>query len=84
MTLRSNTYAGVGRRDGDIESFTSLQYQIEREHIPAGAEGPAERNSNQALVLGYAWNLRRLDSVLLPSRGYAITAQISGAPGRVS
>ncbi|MET0508428.1 MAG: autotransporter assembly complex family protein [Burkholderiaceae bacterium] len=79
LTLRANTYAGVGRREGDIESFTSLQHQIEREQIPAGVEGPAEENSNRALVLGHAWNLRRLDSVVLPSRGYAITAQISGA-----
>ena len=78
-TLRSNSYVGLGRRYGDIESFTSLQYQIERERIPAGPEGPGERNANHALVLGYAWNLRRLDSVLMPSRGHAITAQISGA-----
>ena len=64
VTLRSNTYAGIGRRHGDIESFTSLQYQVERERIPAGPAGPGERNSQQALVLGHAWNLRRLDSSL--------------------
>ncbi|MGE0797470.1 MAG: autotransporter assembly complex family protein [Lautropia sp.] len=79
VTLRSNTYAGFGHREDDIESFTSLQYQVERETIPAGANGPGERNSQQALVLGYAWNLRRLDFQLAPTRGYAITAQISGA-----
>ena len=78
-TLRSNTYAGIGKREGDIESFTSLQYQIERERIPAGPDGPEERNSQRALVLGKAWNLRRLDSALDPSRGYAISAQLSGA-----
>ncbi len=79
VTLRSNTYAGIGRRHGDIESFTSLQYQVERERIPAGPAGPGERNSQQALVLGHAWNLRRLDSSLDPTRGYAISAQVSGA-----
>lgn len=83
VTLRSNSYVGLGRRYGDIESFTSVQYQIERERIPAGPEGPGERNSNSALVLGYAWNLRRLDSTLMPSSGYAITAQISGARERL-
>lgn len=83
-TLRSNSYIGLGRRRGDIESFTSLQYQIESERIPAGPEGPGERNANRALVLGYAWNLRRLDSVLMPSRGHAITAQISGARAGVA
>ena len=39
VTLRSNTYAGVGKREGAIESFTSLQYQIEQERIAAGADG---------------------------------------------
>lgn len=79
VTLRSNTYAGVGRRYEDIDSFTSLQYQIERERIPAGPAGPGERDSQRALVLGYAWNLRRLDSLVDPRSGYAVSAQISGA-----
>ena len=79
VTLRSNTYAGIGKREGDIESFTSLQYQIERERIGAGDGSPEERNSQRALVLGKSWTLRRLDSTVAPQDGYAISAQISGA-----
>ncbi|NLD54857.1 MAG: outer membrane protein assembly factor [Burkholderiaceae bacterium] len=83
VTLRSNTYVGFGRRDGDIESFTSLQYQIERERIPAGPFGPAERNSLSALVLGKSWTLRRVDSALDPRDGYAVSLQVSGARDEV-
>ncbi len=83
VSLRSNTYAGIGKREGDIDSFTSLQYQVERERIPAGAAGPEERNSQQALVLGKSWNLRRVDSTLDPREGYAISAQLSGARGGI-
>ena len=32
-----------------------------------------------ALVLGQSWSLRRLDSAVDPRKGYAITAQLSGA-----
>jgi translocation and assembly module TamA len=78
-TLRSNTYAGFGRRAGAIESFTSLQYQIENESIPAGAGLPAERNHLRALVLGKAWDLTRLDNTLDPRAGYALNLQVSGA-----
>ena len=79
VSLRSNTYAGVGKREGDIDSFTSLQYQIESEKIRGGPAVPEDRNTQRALVLGKAWNLRRVDSTLDPREGYAISAQISGA-----
>ncbi len=79
VTLRSNTYVGFGKREGDIESFTSLQYQIEREKIPAGPFGPGERNALHALVLGKSWTLRRVDSALDPRDGYAVSLQVSGA-----
>jgi translocation and assembly module TamA len=78
-TLRSNTYAGFGRRAGHIESFTSLQYQFESERIPAGAGMPAERNTLRALVLGKAWDLTKLDNTLDPREGYALSLQVSGA-----
>jgi translocation and assembly module TamA len=78
VTLRSNTYAGIGKRDGAIESFTSLQYQIEQQRIDA-ADGLEERTSQHALVLGKSWNLRRLDSTVTPTEGYALSAQVSGA-----
>ncbi len=79
LTSRSNTYAGVGKREGDIDSFTSLQYQLENEKIRASASLPEERNTQQALVLGKVWNLRRVDSTVDPRDGYAISAQLSGA-----
>jgi translocation and assembly module TamA len=78
-TLRSNTYAGFGRRSGSIEAFTSLQYQFESERIPAGNGLPAERNTLRALVLGKAWDLTRLDNTLDPRNGYALNLQVSGA-----
>jgi translocation and assembly module TamA len=83
VTLRSDSYVGFGKREGDIESFTSLQYLIERESIPAGPFGPSERNSLHALVLGKSWTLRRVDSALDPRDGYAVTLQISGARDEV-
>jgi len=78
-TLRSNTYAGFGRRAGHIEAFTSLQNQFESERIPAGHGLPAERNTLRALVLGKAWDLTRLDNTLDPRDGYALNLQVSGA-----
>lgn len=79
VNVRSNTYVGIGKREGDIDSFTSLQYQIENEKVIQGAGLPDERNSNKALVVGKAWNLRRMDSALNPTDGYAVSFQISGA-----
>ena len=77
VTLRSNTYAGFGRRDGDIESFTSLQYQVERERIRAAAAA-----STNGLADGAGLGRRGLcagSTELDPRKGYAITAQLSGA-----
>ncbi len=75
ITTRSNTYFGRGRRVGDIESFTSLQYQIDQQRlVPSG-----QVTSQRALVLGHSWNLRRLDSTVDPRIGYTISAQVSGA-----
>ncbi len=79
VDVRSNTYVGIGKREGDIDSFTSLQYQLENEKVIQGAGLPDERSSHKALVLGKAWTLRRVDSVLNPTDGYAVSFQISGA-----
>jgi len=79
VTVRGNTYAGIGKREGDIDSFTSLQYQVENEKIILGGGQPDERNSHKALVLGKAWNLRRVDSTIDPRDGYSVSAQFSGA-----
>lgn len=78
-TLASNTYVGLGRRDGDIESFTSLQFQFERESVSPGAGAPTRDDSKHALVLGHAWDLARFDSRLDPTRGYGLSLQVSGA-----
>ncbi len=78
-TLASNSYVGLGRRDGDIESFTSLQFQFERESVSPGAGAPTLDDSKHALVLGHAWDLTRFDSRLDPTRGYGLSLQVSGA-----
>ena len=79
VDVRSNTYVGIGKREGDIDSFISVQYQVENEKVIQGDGLPDERNSHKALVLGKAWNLRRVDSTLNPTDGYAVSLQISGA-----
>ena len=80
ISTRSNTYFGRGKVNGDIKSFTSLQYQVERKRlVPSG-----QVTSLSALVLGYSWNLRRLDSTVDPRKGYTVSAQISGAKGGVA
>ncbi len=78
-TTRGNTYIGRGRRVGNIENFLSVQYQLESLRI-AGNERRAEQlDSRQALVLGYSWNKRSLDSTVDPGDGYTFSAQLSGA-----
>lgn len=79
VTTRSNTYAGIGRQKGDIESFTSVQFQFEQERLDAGNGLAAEESTNRALVLGQAWGLTRVDSALDPRSGHVINLQLSGA-----
>lgn len=78
-TVRTNTYVGRGRRLGETETFLSLQYQVEQVRLDATAGAAATTDSRRALVLGYSWNRRRVDSVVDPRRGYTISAQVSGA-----
>ena len=77
--VRSNVYFGRGRRIGDTESFLSLQDQNERLRIDGTADMPGSSDSRRALVLGYTWSRRRLDSVVDPRHGYTLSAQLSGA-----
>ncbi|MFK7964688.1 MAG: autotransporter assembly complex family protein [Burkholderiaceae bacterium] len=79
ISTASNTYVGRGRRVGTIETFLSVQYQTEQQRIAAGSGAQGRTFSQSALVLGYSWNLRRLDSTIDPRDGYTISAQISGA-----
>ncbi|MGH1359078.1 MAG: autotransporter assembly complex protein TamA [Burkholderiaceae bacterium] len=79
VSSSSNTYIGRGRRIGNIETFLSLQFQTEEQKISPGSDSEGRVFSQKALVLGYSWNLRRLDSTIDPRRGYTISAQLSGA-----
>lgn len=79
ISTSSNSYFGRGRRVGTIETFLSLQYQTEQQRIVAGSGAEGRTFSQSALVLGYSWNLRRLDSTVDPRSGYTISAQLSGA-----
>lgn len=79
LTDKNTLYFGRGGRRDDIEYFLSLQYQTERRTVDVGRGLQAETGRSQALTLGYAWALRRLDSVLDPRDGYTISAQLSGA-----
>jgi len=79
ISTSSNSYLGRGRRVGTIESFLSVQYQTEQQRIAAGSGALGRTFSQSALVVGYSWNLRRLDSTIDPRKGYTISAQLSGA-----
>jgi translocation and assembly module TamA len=75
LTDKQTVFVGEGKHAEDIESFVSLQYQVEKRELPLLAG--VDRRS--ALTLGYAWNRRRLDSPIDPRSGYSISAQVSGA-----
>lgn len=78
LVQRATAFVGRGRKEGDIESFTSLQYQFEYQTVATGTGVPI-RDPRAALTAGYAWNLRRLDSRVDPRDGYTISAQASAA-----
>ena len=75
---RDTVYIGRGRRLNNLESFTSLQYQYERKVIET-SPGVRTGDSIRALMLGYSWNYRVLDSRIDPRSGYTVSAQFSGA-----
>ncbi len=75
-------HVGRGRRLGDIEYFASLTYQVDREIVSEGlrsGRAVISRTDQRALVPGYSWNVRRVDSRIYPTRGYTFNAQVSGA-----
>ena len=74
----STFFVGRGRRTERIESFTSLQYQVESQTLDAAA-GSELTAHNRALTLGYSWNYRALDSRIDPRSGTTVSAQVSGA-----
>lgn len=79
LTDKNTLYFGRGGRRDDLEHFVSLQYQTEHSAVDPGQGADARTAKRQALTLGYAWALRRLDSRVDPRRGYTISAQVSGA-----
>lgn len=74
LTDRQTVLVGRGKRGEEIDHFLSLQYQTEQRTVPLDPE----TDRRQAFTLGYAWNLRRVDSQVDPRRGYTISAQVSG------
>lgn len=77
LTDKNTLYLGRGWRGDETETFLSLQYQTERSAIDIGAD--LWTDHKQALTLGYAWSLRRLDSRIDPRDGYTVSTQLSGA-----
>ncbi len=77
--LRATTYAGIGQRRIDGDGFLSLTHQSEIRRLEAGEGLPVDRDSRVAWVLGYTHTLSRVDSVVDPRRGYALSGQLSGA-----
>jgi len=78
LTDSGSVFGSRNRRRDDIETATSLQYQIERQNI-VFAPGDERTYDNQAVVLGYSWTQRKLDSPINPTKGYITTVQVSGA-----
>ncbi|MCA3179702.1 MAG: autotransporter assembly complex protein TamA [Burkholderiales bacterium] len=74
----ASLFVSRNRRRGDVETALSLQAQAERQNV---VFGPADERlyENRALVLGYSWTQRKLDSPIYPTRGYIVTGQLSGA-----
>jgi len=73
-----SVFAARLRRRGNIETGWSLQYQAERQNI-VYSPGVEEFYRNRALVLGWSWTIRDLDSPLAPTRGTIASLQLSGA-----
>ena len=76
LTSTDTVYFGRGKRADEIEYFLSLQYQSEHRSVEADPEPITDQR--QALSLGYAWLLRRVDSRVDPRTGYTVSAQASG------
>jgi translocation and assembly module TamA len=70
------------RRRGNIETGWSMQYQDERQNI-VYSPGVEDFYRNRALVLGWSWTIRDLDSPLAPTRGTIASLQLSGASDSV-
>ena len=61
-------FASHNRRRGDIETAVSLQYQFETQSVVFDPD-VRQTYDNRAMVLGYSWTQRRLDSPIFPTKG---------------
>ena len=74
LTTRSQSLGAQRQRiDGPIETTQFLDFINEQQQITGGPV-----SSSMALMPGYSWTRRRLDSTLDPRRGNLLNAQISG------
>lgn len=74
LTTRSQSLGAQRQRiDGPIETVQSLDFINEQQQVTGGSV-----SSNMALMPGFSWTRRRLDSTLDPRRGNLLNAQISG------
>jgi translocation and assembly module TamA len=73
-----SVFVSRNRRRGNIETALSLQFQAERQNV-VFAPGSELLYDNRALVLGWSWTQRSLDSPIFPTRGYVLSGQLSGA-----
>lgn len=61
--------------DKTNEQVWGMSYLTERQRI-----AESEPNNRQALVASYSYTQRRLDNLILPSRGYVATLELAGGP----
>jgi translocation and assembly module TamA len=78
ITNSTSLFVSRGRRIGDYDHAVSLQYQYEIQNV-VFSDTLQTNDTSQAVVLGYSATLRRLDSLVNPTRGYIVTGQVSGA-----
>lgn len=74
----SQVFVARLQRDGPIERGWSLSRQDELQGI-GWASGGDRRDRNAAVVLGWNWSLRDLDSPVFPTQGKALNLQLSVA-----
>ncbi|MFZ9405608.1 MAG: autotransporter assembly complex protein TamA [Burkholderiaceae bacterium] len=78
LVMAGQVFLARLQRDGLIERGWSLQWQDELQSIMLGP-GAERRDRNSALVLGWSWTRRDLDSPVFPTFGQVLNLQLSAA-----
>ena len=78
LVQAGQAFAARLQRDGLIERGWSLQWQDELQSI-GFSPGLERRDRNSALVLGWSWSRRDLDSPVFPTEGQVLNMQVSAA-----